>query len=84
MAFVEEFLVANDYARHLVAYEAAPAAVEAAKERVRDKLRLRQSARIALWRRAPRKPLPTRGSTMLFTFRRPFTISITSMKCSCP
>jgi SAM-dependent methyltransferase len=37
MAFVEEFLVANGYAQHLLAYEMSRAAVEAAKQRVMDK-----------------------------------------------
>jgi len=36
MAFVEEFLVANGYAQHLLAYEMSRAAIEAAKQRVKD------------------------------------------------
>jgi ubiquinone/menaquinone biosynthesis C-methylase UbiE len=37
MAFVEEYLVANGFAQHLLAYEVSSSAIQAAKQRVMDK-----------------------------------------------
>ncbi len=37
MAWVEEHLVSQDFARHITAYEMSSTAIEAARERVRDK-----------------------------------------------